>query len=74
MYDCINITDTDCTMFNEAEIRASFDYIKCGKAAGLDGSGECIKFAHPCLRVLLKEFLRHVVNMVMCLKSFVEVM
>jgi hypothetical protein len=56
MCDCIDIADIDCTMFSNAEIKASFDYIKCGKAAGLDGLvGECVKFAHPSLRVLLKE-------------------
>ena len=43
-------------MFRDAEIKASFDYIKCGKAAGLDGLvGECVKFVHPCLRKLLKK-------------------
>ena len=30
--------------------------IKCGTAAGLDDLAiECVKFAHPCLRALLKE-------------------
>ena len=57
MYDCINITDTNCAMFNDAEIKACFEYIKCGKTAGLDGLiGEYVKFAYLCLRELLKEF------------------
>jgi hypothetical protein len=44
------------TTFSVAEIEAGITYIKCGKAAGLDGlTGECVKYAHPCMRILIKE-------------------
>ena len=41
-------------MLSDAEIKASFNCIKCGgKAADLDHLvGECVKFAYPYLRVL----------------------
>jgi hypothetical protein len=54
--DNVNLSPIVSTVFRDNEINDAIDYIKCGKGAGLDGVvGECIKYPHPNLCVLVKQ-------------------